>query len=54
MLVVYFVFLAGYTIRKVFKQMVRHNYGLDDFAKQKIAKTNEELVGEREMVKGML
>ena len=27
---------------------------MDDFAKQKIAKTNEELVGERETVKGML
>jgi malate dehydrogenase len=27
---------------------------MDDFAKTKIAKTNEELVGERELVKGLL
>ncbi len=27
---------------------------LDDFAQQKIAATNKELVGEREVVKGML
>jgi len=33
MLVLYFIVLAGYTIRKVFKQMVRHNYGFEDFAK---------------------
>lgn len=33
MLVVYFLLLAAYTIRKVFKQMVKHNYGFDDFVK---------------------
>lgn len=34
MLVVYFLLLACYTVKKVIRQMVKHNYGLDDFVKK--------------------
>ena len=34
MLVVYFLILACFTLRKVIMQMIKHNYSLDDFVKK--------------------
>jgi malate dehydrogenase len=47
---------AGYPVKTTSPGSYEIITGLpmDDFAKQKIAKTNEELIGERDTVKGMI